>query len=419
MRAVSAILHDRALSLVALAFLTHGAFAASLVPYRSLLGVEWFGFSDGTFALIYAAGAALSLVCAIGVGVLTDRTGRRRNAARLAAFAGASAAALVFLADARWAFVVAHVLLLPVGMTLFSQLFTLARLAASTRPEAERAAIQSAIRAVFALPWVAILPIWSWLLSTGVPLLWIYGACALAESLTLAVFVLAWPRDGQTRWADPGSGLRLGAALRELAAPRIMVRTGLLAGVLSGIQTYLILLGLILTGIEGRDAGDVAIFAGAVAGLEIPFMLALGGPLRRFGPVRLIACAAILYAAFLSVFPLLGPVPAVWVLPVVAASAAAVILTVPLLYLQDLMAERPGAGGSLVALCNLMAQLLGAAVFATGTWIGGYAVAAWIGAALVAAGGLGLAALDRRGTRHRHRAGGHRARDHCARGRAL
>ncbi len=402
MRAISAILHDRALSLVALAFLTHGAFAASLVPYRSLLGVEWFGFSDGAFALIYAAGSALSLLCAIGVGVLTDRTGRRRNAARLAAFAGAGGAALVFLVDAPWAFVVTHVLFLPVGMTLFAQLFTLARLAASTHPEADRAAIQSAIRAVFALPWVVILPIWSWILSAGVPLLWIYAACALAESLTLAIFVLAWPRDGQTRWADPGSGLRVGAALKELAAPRVLVRTGLLAGVLAGIQIYMILLGLILTGIEGRDAGDVAIFAGAVAGLEIPFMLALGGPLRRLGPVRLIAAASVLYALFLAVFPLLGPFPAVWVLPLVAASAAAVILTVPLHYLQDLMAERPGAGGSLIALCNLGAQLLGAAVFAVGTWIGGYAAAAWIGAAAVAGGGLALAALDRRPGRQRH-----------------
>jgi MFS transporter, SET family, sugar efflux transporter len=409
MRAISAILNDRALSLVALAFLTHGAFAASLVPYRSLLAVEWFGFSNGTFALVHAAGSTLSLVCAIGVGILTDRTGRRRNAARLAALAGAGGAALVFFADARWAFVVAHVLLMPVGMTLFSQLFTLARLGASTHPAEDRAAIQSAIRAIFAVPFVAILPIWSVILSTGAPLLWIYAACAVAETLTLAIFVLAWPRDGRTRWADPKSGLRIGAALKELAEPRVMARTGLLAGVLSGVQMYLILAGLILTGIDGRDAGDVAIFAGAVAGLEIPFMLAMGAPLRRLGPVRLIAAAAAIYAAFLALFPLLGPFPAVWVLPLVAASAAAVILTVPLHYLQDLMADRPGAGGSLIALCNLGAQLLGAAVFALGSWAGGYEAAAWIGAAVVAGGGLGLAALDRRQERHRH----------CARGSAL
>ncbi len=397
MHAIRAILSDRALSLIALAFLTHGAFAASLVPYRSLLGVEWFGFTDGQFAAIYASGSALSLLCAIGVGVLTDRTGRRRNAARLAAFAGASGAGLVFLADARWAFVVVHVLFLPVGMTLFSQLFTLARLAASTHPAEERAAIQSAIRAVFAVPFVVILPVWSVVLSAGAPLLWIYGACAVAEAATLAVFVLAWPRDGQTRWRDPGSGLRLGAALKELGAPPVMLRTGCLAGVLAGVQLYLILTGLILTDIDGRDAGDVAIFAGAVAGLEIPFMLAMGWPLRRLGPVRLIAAAAVVYAGFLALFPVLGPFPVVWVLPLVAAMAAAVILTVPMHYLQELMADRPGAGGSLIALCNLVAQLMGAAVFWAGTALGGYAFAAWLGAAAVAGGGLALALIDRRG----------------------
>ncbi len=397
MHAIRTILADRALSLIALAFLTHGAFAASLVPYRSLLGVDWFGFTDGQFAVIYAAGSALSLLCAIGVGVLTDRTGRRRNAARLAALAGASGGALVFLADARWAFVAVHVLFLPVGMTLFAQLFTLARLAASTHPAAERAAIQSAIRAVFAVPFVAILPVWSVVLSAGAPLIWIYGACAVAEGLTLAIFVFAWPRDGLTRWRDPGSGLRLGAALRELGAPPVMLRTACLAGVLAGIQLYLILTGLILTDIDGRDAGDVAIFAGAVAGLEIPFMLMMGPPLRRLGPVRLIASAAVVYAGFLAVFPLVGPFPVVWVLPLVAAMAAAVILTVPMHYLQELMADRPGAGGSLIALCNLVAQLMGAAIFWAGTALGGYAMAAWLGAAAVAAGGLALAGLDRRG----------------------
>ena len=124
-------------------------------------------------------------------------------------------------------------------------------------------------------------------------------------------------------------------------------------------------------------------------------MLMLGGPLARFGPGRMIAGAAVLHASFLAVFPLLGATPAVWALPLVAAAGAAVILTVPMQYLQDLLGSRPGAGGSLIALCNLGAQIIGAALFAFGTWVGDYSTVAWIGAPIVAMAGLSLLWLDR------------------------
>ena len=391
MQPIRLIAGDRALQLITLAFLLHGSFAASLVPYRSLLGVEWFGLSDGMFSLVFACGSMLSLFCAIGVGVLTDRTGRRRNAARLASCSGVCGAALVFFVDQTWAFVVAHILFFPVGMTLFSQLFTLARLAASVHPPEVRTGLLSAIRAAFAVPFVIVLPIWSVVLSAGVPLIWVYGVCAAAELMTLTLFVLAWPADGRTRWKDAPSGLTLLAALRELSEPRVVGRSVMVVLVLSGVQIYLILVGLILTGFEGRDAGDVAIFAGAVAGLEIPFMLMLSGPLQRFGQVRVIAFGALIYAAFVALLPLLGPLPVVWALPILGALGGAVILTVPNAYLQDLMDARPGAGGSLIALCNLAAQLLAAALFAAGTAVSGYGLVAWIGAAVVGAGGVGLA----------------------------
>ena len=301
MLALRLIAQDRALQLVTLAFLVHGTFAASLVPYRSLLGVEWFGLSDGMFSLVFALGSTLSLFCAIGVGILTDRTGRRRNAARLASASAVTGAALVFLVDQTWAFVLAHVLFFPIGMTLFSQLFTLARLAASVHPPETRTALLSAIRAAFAVPFVLVLPVWSVVLSAGVPLIWVYGVCAMAEAMTLTLFLLAWPRDGGTRWKDAPSGLTLVGALRELAEPRVVGRSALVVLVLSGVQIYLILVGLVLTGFEGRDAGDVAIFAGAVAGLEIPFMLMLATPLARFGQVKTIAFGALVYLSLIHI----------------------------------------------------------------------------------------------------------------------
>ena len=395
MTALRTILTDPALRLTAIAMLTFGGFAAALAPYQSLLGVRWFGFSDATYSAIYATGAALSLICAVGVGVVTDRTGRRRNAARLAAGAGLVGALLVFVVDARWAYAITHLIFFPLSSTLFAQLFTLARLGASTHPPASRGGLQAAIRAFFAIPFVALLPLLALAFAAGLPLLYVYLICAVSAGITLAIFLIAWPADGRTRWTDAGSGLSLRAALQELAAPAVLTRTGALAVVLAGIQLYLVLTGLILTAADGRSTSDVAVFFGIVAGLEIPVMLMLGAPLARFGPGRMIAGAAVLHAGFIAVFPLLGATPLVWALPAVAAAGAAVILTVPMQYLQDLLGSRPGAGGSLIALCNLGAQIVGAALFALGTWIGDYATVAWIGAPLVAVAGLSLLWLDR------------------------
>ncbi|MBD3788276.1 MAG: MFS transporter, partial [Sphingomonadales bacterium] len=72
------------------------------------------------------------------------------------------------------------------------------------------------------------------------------------------------------------------------------------------------------------------------------------------------------------------------------------VLTQPMAYLQELLAARPGAGASLMALQKLAGDVFCAATFALGTMLGGYTAAALIGAALALIGAGGLWALDRR-----------------------
>lgn len=386
---------DRALRLIALAIFAYGSFIASLAPYQSLIAIEHFGLSDRQFALVFTCGATLSLLAALGVGILSDRTAKRRNAARLAASAGLAGALLVFLTDARWAYVLVHVLFFPLAMTLFGQLFVLARLATTVHPEGARHGVQSTIRAVFALPFILVLPGWSLAFGLGADLLWLYAALAGSAGLTLAIFVFAWPRDGRTRWTDTASGLSIRAALAELAAPPVLARAAVLGAINAGIQIYMILNGLILNGAEGRGPGDVALFAGLVAGLEVPFMLLGPRLIARFGLSRMISGAAVLYAGFLAVFPLAGPHAVVWLLALPAAMGASVILTAPLIYLQNLMGARPGAGGSLIALVGLAGQVIAAGVFALGSGLGGYGTVAGIGTAMLLAAALLLRRLDR------------------------
>ncbi|KKL66898.1 hypothetical protein LCGC14_2140370 [marine sediment metagenome] len=175
------------------------------------------------------------------------------------------------------------------------------------------------------------LPIWSLVFAAGAPLLSVYAVAAFAAASILLIFAVLWPKDGRTRWPDAGSGLSVRAALSELAAPAVLARTLILGTVHGGISLYLILTGLILSGVPGRDAGDVAIFVAIVAGLEMPVMLIAPRLLPRLGITRLICAATLLYALFLCAFPLLAGSAMVWALTVPAAMGAGVMLSMPIL----------------------------------------------------------------------------------------
>ncbi|WP_102110263.1 MFS transporter [Oceaniglobus roseus] len=372
-------------------------YAASIGPYQSLIAVRVFGFSDGQYALIYCTGAALSLAAAMVVGVVTDRTARRRTMARFMAGAGLVGAFGVGLVQTPLAFVVAHTLFFPAAATLFGQLFAMARLAGSIHPQAERVAIQTSLRAVFCLPWLVVLPIWALVFQGGVELLSVYLVCGTMASITLAIFLFAWPKDGSTRWKDERSGLSIGAALGELANGPVLSRAVLLAMMTGSVTLYMILIGLVLNGAPGRDESDVSLFVGIVAGLEVPFMLMLPALTLRFGITRVLTGASLLYAAFLATLPYLGATPAVWLLLLPAGIGASVLVSQPLLYLQDLLGRRPGMGGSLISLVQLGAQVFAAGVFALGTALGGYQAAAVLGALAAATAGITLWSMDRRG----------------------
>nr|MCU0903981.1 hypothetical protein [Tabrizicola sp.] len=74
----------------------------------------------------------------------------------------------------------------------------------------------------------------------------------------------------------------------------------------------------------------------------------------------------------------------------------AVILTVPIAYLQDLLADRPGAGASLMAVQRLAGDVTAATCFALGTALSGYGTVALLGVATSLIGATALWAADRR-----------------------
>ncbi|WP_226780278.1 hypothetical protein [Oceaniglobus trochenteri] len=397
MTTLGLILRDRSLRLIALGLIAFGTMGSTLGAYQSLIGIERFGFSDGQYALIFMTGSALSLVATLGVGILTDRSAKRRTMARFMALAGMAGAFGVTLTHSPVAFVLAHVLFFPAFGTLFGQLFALARLAGSVHPPERRTAIQTTIRAIFCLPFLVVLPLWAVAFNLGVNLLAVYFVGGVAATALLAIFVFAWPRDGATAWRDTASGLSLAAALGEMARWPVLSRLVLLSGIQGANAVYMITVGLILNAAEGRGPGDVGLFVGIVAGLEMPVILALPWLTARIGLTPALTLGALIYGAFLFALPFLGALPVVWLLIAPGAIGAGVLASLPLLYVQEMMSRRPGTGGSLVSLVFLGGQVISAGVFALGSALGGYAVATTIGAAMVTVCALTLLYADREG----------------------
>jgi len=145
---------DPTLRMLSLAALLFGCFAASIGPYQSLIAINIFGLSDAVYAGILMASLAVSVGMAVGIGIITDQRPSRRIMALLASTGIALGGAVVWLGDSAAAFIVAHVLLLPIGGTLLGQIFAVARLVIAPLPAADRDAIIAFIRSFFAFPFL-------------------------------------------------------------------------------------------------------------------------------------------------------------------------------------------------------------------------------------------------------------------------
>jgi MFS transporter, SET family, sugar efflux transporter len=373
-----------------------GAIVCSFGPYFSTLAVKTYGFGDRGFAVLLALSTAVSVAASVAGGIRADQTAERRNVTLAAVLSLALGLALMTLVPGPLVFALFAALLLPLGSVTFGQVFALARLAATRHPAEERDGIMAVIRALFAAPFVVVLPLWALAFSQGVELWAIFPVGLMLAAGMLALVLRHWPEDRQAGWRDQPSGLSFRAALAEMGHRPVALRVLALGAVNAATTIYLAILALVMVPAVGRDMADVALYFGIVAGLEVPFMLMLPRLTRGIDRTRLILAGAALYAVHVALLPVLAGSPAVWLLVWPAAIGGAVILTVPIAYLQDLLADRPGAGASLMAVQRLVGDVLAALCFALGTAVAGYGTVAVLGVIVSLAGAGGLWLADRR-----------------------
>jgi MFS transporter, SET family, sugar efflux transporter len=395
MSAIRLCLTDPALRAAGLVIALQGAIACSFGPYFSTLAVNVFGFGDAGYAVLLALASAVSVFSAVAAGIRADQTANRRQVTLLAVMSLTLGAFLITVFPGPWVFAVVAALLIPVSSVTFGQVFALTRLAATRYPEDQRDGIMAVIRALFAAPFVVVLPLWSLAFAQGAAVTTIFPvALVMSAGLLLAVLRL-WPRDADAPWSDRPSGLSVRAALVEMGRVPIAARVLALGAVTAASTIYMAVISLVMIADVGRGTRDVALYVGLVAGLEVPFMLLLPGLTRGWNRTTLILGGTALYSLHVALLPVLAGSALVWLLVLPAAVGGAVTLTVPIAYLQDLLADRPGAGASLMALQRLVGDVIAAICFATGTALAGYGTVAVLAVAVSLFGAVALWRADR------------------------
>lgn len=392
LKAIADSWNDRLLRLAFLCITLMGVAVAAITPFQSVIGIEQLGFSRGAYALITTIGALFSVAASVVVGIYTDQTGRYRDVLARCNVVGVLAGACVFFLPSQATFIIAHVILFPIGATTFTQYFAMASLAASNDAELDKDMSLSFVRAAFAGAFGLTPPLLAIAVAGGMELTSVYGFAAAMNVIVLLLVLNTWPTD-QTS-LNQQSGIGFFASLKELSSSGVLIRLILIA-IITGVNAlYNILLGLLILNNLGGAEADVGWFAGGVALVEAPIMLLVAVALRHVTRSGMILAGCLIYCGFLAGFAALPNMGSAWLMIIPGGIGAGILLSVTVGYVQDLVASRPGAGSSLVSVSHFGGTMFASAIFAGAALFTDYQGTAWLGSAIGVCAGIALFAID-------------------------
>ncbi|MFD1747533.1 MFS transporter [Rhizobium helianthi] len=378
----------------ALAIFFFGTTGAATSPYQSIIGIQELGLSNSHYASLIFAAAIINVTAAVLMGILADRMGDYRTAIVYVSLFGVAGYAVVYFAATAPAFVISKLLLLPIFGALNSLIFANVRASSAKLSSAQLTGINSTIRATISLSWVLMPGVVGIFLAGASSMLFAYLIATLAALMCFLLGLFGIPKSRQVHRSENDARYRLFPSIGEVLAPRVALRLFAIALICSMLHINDAVRPLIVTGKAGGTVADLGIIVGMVAALEILFILAWGKAEIWLKPVGALALGAGLYAVYLVLQGLATERWHVYAQTVISGLAAAAIISLPITYLQDLIADRPGLGSSLIAVNIFLSAALSAGVFALGTWIGDYSFASILGAVVGGCGILLLVALE-------------------------
>ncbi|KQV33614.1 MULTISPECIES: MFS transporter [unclassified Rhizobium] len=378
-RFIPDVFRDPTIRVSMFAIFAFGFAGAATSPYQSVVGIRELGLSDIVYSALIFLAAGVNVVVSVLLGNVADRIGNYRTMLLIVPFFGIVGYGAVYIFPAQATFVVAILLFLPIYGALNSLLFANVRAVTRGMPRDDIANVNSGVRAMISLSWVLVPGITGALLARSASMLPAYLFASLACVACLALIAAYLPR--QTK-ADAPAAPHLShlAALGAVVSPKVFVRVLAVALITSTLHVNAAVLPLITTGAANGAVSDIGVLVGIVALLEVIFIVFWGWLQKSMPPIAALAAGTILYVIYLL---LLGFASAPWhlyALTVISGLGAAALISIPITYLQDLIADRPGLGSSLISINIFVSAGLSALLFALGTAVSSYSGTAIIGA---------------------------------------
>ena len=363
-----------------------GVSLASTQPYDAVVAIEHLGISHAHYALILTLASIVGLVSSVSLGWLSDQIGDRRLLMLATAIIGIAGFGAIYAFRSPLAFAAVTCLVLPFANAAFSQTFAYARVYYDQAWPGDSEFRITVLRSIYAASWVIVPPLAGFIAAVyQVFDIYLLAAGAYVVCAAISLFMLS---DPATRLVPQPPAARP-AGTGYIAMPMLIGIGGvLLINVsirLSGTATPLAMVSNF-----GGKIGDVGIANGIRAALEIPLMLGWGLLGRRFRKHTLIAAGALVYAAYVVLLSQARTVTDVFWLQVPAAVAIAVLMAVPISYLQEAIRDRVGLSTSLLDVTLVVAGLLSAGLFGLFAGPANYITLFWISGTLAALGALTL-----------------------------
>ncbi len=384
----------KGLGAISLTVFLSGSIAASFAPYLSILATQSFRLSPNEFAVMLALGAITELFASFYFGLKTDHSGKRRFTSLVLSTLTFFGALLLTIQPDKPIFFLVHAIVWPISGAISGQLLAMANRCTTDWDSFDKDKAFAYIRAVLALPFILLPLLWSWLLQSDWEITSVYPFSAF---IALGIFIVCLK--GLPSDIAPSKKMPDARNLIDSFKPSLtriaLLRVFFLSMLTVGPGLYLLAVGLVFIEIEERNASDVGSFVALISFLEIPLMIIFPLLLKFLTKPELLAVGSAIYAVFLFSFVKMAASEYLYLSAIMGAAGAAIILTIPIAYLQEAMTDTPGVAGAFLTTIGTISGLINALILAMVSAYDGILVIGIVGGIVVLIGGAGILILER------------------------
>lgn len=346
---------------VALLFIV-GITLSMTQPFESLVAIEYLGFTTSEFGVILFGMAVFGAFVNIMMGYLSDIVRNRQILILFALLAGVLGYGVFAIFQNRAAFLICILVFNPFALTSFYQLFASIRNTVDNSGTEDPAAVNSIVRAIFAGSWIIGPFLIGLLVSYTQRATDAFVVATFGYLVCILIGVVFGRRDASALKTSRDVNADWRDSVQKIISRPIFLRLIGIALVSLAHPVNAALLPIMMNTISNEAVEHIGFIFGLVAALEIPFMLLLIPVSRRLGLKRTVMAGGVLFSGYLILLSLSTTVIHLYLITVVNAAGAAIMLSLHISYLQNLLPGRPGLSTSLLSVGNLISRSTGALI---------------------------------------------------------